>query len=89
MVDERNPRCQNFAIWFSDETPVDTINTPADMLLHVPSSGTYKYDFAQNKPIYAAVAAIRPDGSEYGPVSETYCPWSLISPISPPNQQAK
>mgnify|MGYP006299345433 FL=1 len=88
VVDERNPKYHHFAIWFSDTTPIDTESTPADMLLHVPSTGTYKYDFAQDKPIYAAVAAINPEGTEHGPVSEIYCPWSLNAPTSPQNQQA-
>lgn len=88
VVDERNPKYHHFAIWLSNTTPVDTENTPAEILLHVPATGTYKYDYAQAQPIYAAVATIKSDGSEHGPVSEIYCPWSLVAPISPPNQQA-
>ncbi len=81
---EYAPADIRFAIWLSDTTPVDTTGQPDITINYFNGQGEYQTSYTQTAECYVAVAAVT--DTEVGQVAEIHLPWTIISPISPPNQ---
>jgi len=75
-----------FGVWFDTTLPVDTSRPPDRLVAYYPQIGSYRTSYAHTADAAVAVAAIV--GTERGEVAELTLPWSLVPPISPPNQVA-
>jgi len=84
---EYAPADMRFAIWFSETTPVDTSGEPDITINYFDGQGEYQTAYTQTEECYVAVAAIT--DTEVGQIAEIHLPWTIIPPISPPNQTAK
>ena len=62
-------------------------NQPDITINYFDGQGEYQTAYTQTDECYVAVAAIT--DTEVGQVAEIHLPWTIIPPISPPNQTAK
>ena len=84
VAEEANYAGLAFGVWFDAALPVDTNRPPDRLVAYYPQIGSYRTSYAHTADAGVAVAAIV--GQEQGEVAELALPWSLVPPISPPNQ---
>lgn len=84
VSEEANQADLAFGVWFDTAQPVDTNRPPDRLIAYYPQIGSYRTSYAHTNDAAVAVAAIV--GMDRGEVSELALPWSLVPPISPPNQ---
>jgi hypothetical protein len=84
VSEEANHAGLTFGVWFDTALPVDTNRSPDRLIAYYPQIGRYRTSYAHTDDVAVAIAAIV--GAERGEVAGLDLPWSLVPPISQPNQ---
>ena len=84
VSEEANHASLSFGIWFDTALPVDTNRPPDRLIAYYPQIGSYRTSYVHTADAAVAIAAII--DAQRGGIAELDLPWTLIPPISPPNQ---